>query len=223
MFISRLTLVETVSVFALKVRTGEFPAAEFARLRAVFAAHVARRRYQVFRLLNVHYDRAGPDREPRPSPPDPHPRCPPAQRRPPAPPARAHRPVRLRRSAAVRHRAARGVGHRQSRASLTPPTTENPGVGIAGRDRKIGAGHQVRRPFPLPGRRTAGLPHRTPCGSPGLDRSRRTRRRIGPVRDRPGRPRHLGPIGSGTGRHAGSRPIGPGPPCFGQGVDNEGV
>ena len=56
--ISRLTLDETVSVFAIKVRTGEFHAAEFARLRALFAAHVARRRYQVFRLLNVHYDRA---------------------------------------------------------------------------------------------------------------------------------------------------------------------
>jgi predicted nucleic acid-binding protein len=56
--ISRLTLVETISVFAIKVRTGEFQAAEFARLRALFAAHVARRRYQVFRLLNLHYDRA---------------------------------------------------------------------------------------------------------------------------------------------------------------------
>jgi uncharacterized protein len=56
--IARLTLVETISVFAIKVRTGEFDAAEFARLRALFAAHVARRRYQVFRLLNVHYDRA---------------------------------------------------------------------------------------------------------------------------------------------------------------------
>jgi predicted nucleic acid-binding protein len=58
LLIARLTLVETLSVFAIKVRTGEFDAAEFARLRALFAAHVARRRYQVFRLLNVHYDRA---------------------------------------------------------------------------------------------------------------------------------------------------------------------
>lgn len=58
LLIARLTLVETVSVFAHKVRTGEFQAAEFARLRALFAAHVAGRRYQVFRLLNVHYDRA---------------------------------------------------------------------------------------------------------------------------------------------------------------------
>ena len=56
--IARLTLVETVSVFALKVRTGEFDAAEFVRLRALFATHVARGRYQVFRLLNIHYDRA---------------------------------------------------------------------------------------------------------------------------------------------------------------------
>ena len=56
--IARLTLVETISVFAIKVRTGEFDAAEFARLRALFAAQVARRRYRVFRLLIVHYDRA---------------------------------------------------------------------------------------------------------------------------------------------------------------------
>jgi predicted nucleic acid-binding protein len=56
--IARLTLVETVSVFAIKVRTGEFDAAEFVRLRGLFATHVARRRYQVFRLLNVHYNRA---------------------------------------------------------------------------------------------------------------------------------------------------------------------
>jgi uncharacterized protein len=58
LLIARLTLVETISVFAMKVRTGEFDAAEFARLRGLFATHVARRRYQVFRLLNVHYDRA---------------------------------------------------------------------------------------------------------------------------------------------------------------------
>ena len=58
LIIARLTLVETISVFAIKVRTGEFDAAEFARLRGLFATHVARRRYQVFRLLHVHYDRA---------------------------------------------------------------------------------------------------------------------------------------------------------------------
>jgi predicted nucleic acid-binding protein len=58
LLIARLTLVETISVFAIKVRTGEFDAAEFARLRGLFATHVARRRYQVFRLLNVHHDRA---------------------------------------------------------------------------------------------------------------------------------------------------------------------
>lgn len=56
--IARLTLVETMSVFAIKVRTGEFDAAEFVRLSDLFATHVARRRYQVFRLLNVHYNRA---------------------------------------------------------------------------------------------------------------------------------------------------------------------
>jgi predicted nucleic acid-binding protein len=58
LLIARLTLVETISVFAIKVRTGEFDVVEFARLRALFATHIARRRYQVFRLLNIHYDRA---------------------------------------------------------------------------------------------------------------------------------------------------------------------
>ncbi|QEH39069.1 PIN domain protein [Aquisphaera giovannonii] len=56
--ISRLTLVETVSVFAIKVRTGAFEAAGFARLRGLFATDVARRRYRVVRLLHVHYDLA---------------------------------------------------------------------------------------------------------------------------------------------------------------------
>jgi uncharacterized protein len=58
LLIARLTLVETISVFAIKVRAGEFDAVEFVRLRALFARHVARRKYQVFRLLNLHYDRA---------------------------------------------------------------------------------------------------------------------------------------------------------------------
>jgi predicted nucleic acid-binding protein len=56
LLVGRLTLVETISVFATKTRTSELTALEFARLRALFATHVARRRYQVFRLLNVHYD-----------------------------------------------------------------------------------------------------------------------------------------------------------------------
>ena len=42
LIIARLTLVETTSVFAIKVRTGEFDAAEFARLRGLFATHVVR-------------------------------------------------------------------------------------------------------------------------------------------------------------------------------------
>ena len=58
LLIARLTLVETISVFATKVRTGELRAVEFARLRSLFATHVARRRYQVFQPLNLHYDRA---------------------------------------------------------------------------------------------------------------------------------------------------------------------
>jgi hypothetical protein len=45
LLIARLTLVETISVFAIKVRTGEFNAAEFGRLRALFASDVGRRRY----------------------------------------------------------------------------------------------------------------------------------------------------------------------------------
>jgi predicted nucleic acid-binding protein len=56
--ISRLTLVETVSVFAIKVRTGEFDAADFARLEGRFSAEVARKRYRVARFLNAHYARA---------------------------------------------------------------------------------------------------------------------------------------------------------------------
>jgi hypothetical protein len=58
LLITRLTLVEMISAFAIKVRTREFDATEFVRLRALFATHVARRRYQVFRWLNLHYDRA---------------------------------------------------------------------------------------------------------------------------------------------------------------------
>jgi uncharacterized protein len=58
LLISRLTLVETLSVFAIKVRTGEFDAGEFARLRALFSTHVARRVYRVSRLLNDHFNRA---------------------------------------------------------------------------------------------------------------------------------------------------------------------
>src|SRR5208282_1924109 len=53
LLIARLTLVETLSVFAIKVRTGEFDVLEFARLRALFATHITCRRYQVFRLLSV--------------------------------------------------------------------------------------------------------------------------------------------------------------------------
>lgn len=56
--ISRLTLVETISVFATKVRTGTFDVASFARLRGRFASDVTRKRYRVVRLLNAHYDRA---------------------------------------------------------------------------------------------------------------------------------------------------------------------
>jgi hypothetical protein len=40
LIIARLTLVETISVVAIKVRTGEFDAAEFARLRGLFATNM---------------------------------------------------------------------------------------------------------------------------------------------------------------------------------------
>ena len=58
LLITGSTLVETISVFATKVRTGELDEGDFGRLRGLFATHVARRRYKVFRLLNVHYVRA---------------------------------------------------------------------------------------------------------------------------------------------------------------------
>ncbi|WP_165233349.1 type II toxin-antitoxin system VapC family toxin [Aquisphaera insulae] len=41
--ISRLTLVETASVFAIKVRTGAFDAGGFALLHGLFAFDVARK------------------------------------------------------------------------------------------------------------------------------------------------------------------------------------
>ena len=55
LFISRLTLVEIVSGFAIKVRTGEFDDSEFDRLAALFSDHVARGHYRVVRLLNRHF------------------------------------------------------------------------------------------------------------------------------------------------------------------------
>src|SRR3954452_10326606 len=43
LLISRLALVETLSGFAAKVRTGVFPVQEFQRLRGLFLADVKRR------------------------------------------------------------------------------------------------------------------------------------------------------------------------------------
>ena len=54
LLIARLTLVETISVFAIKVRIGEFDVLEFARLRALFATHIARRRYHTLSRNFVH-------------------------------------------------------------------------------------------------------------------------------------------------------------------------
>ncbi|WP_337173145.1 type II toxin-antitoxin system VapC family toxin [Paludisphaera sp.] len=56
--ISRLTLVEATSVFAVKTRTGEIPPGGFERLRKLLASHVARGRYRVARMRASHYARA---------------------------------------------------------------------------------------------------------------------------------------------------------------------
>lgn len=57
--IARLTLTETISVLARKVRTGEISDADFDRLRLRFFADVAHRIFVPVRVLNAHFDRAG--------------------------------------------------------------------------------------------------------------------------------------------------------------------
>src|SRR5262249_9818809 len=58
LFISRLGMVETVSVFARKVRTGAITAADFGLLRRRFFAGLHRRRPAIVRLLAGHFQEA---------------------------------------------------------------------------------------------------------------------------------------------------------------------
>src|SRR5216683_919511 len=51
LFISRIGVVETVSVFAKKVRTGQISAADFGLLRRRFCADLRHRRPVIVRLL----------------------------------------------------------------------------------------------------------------------------------------------------------------------------
>jgi hypothetical protein len=59
LLISRLASVETLSAFAIKVRTGVLSGADFARLRGLFLADVKRRLLKPARVLNAHYQLAG--------------------------------------------------------------------------------------------------------------------------------------------------------------------
>jgi predicted nucleic acid-binding protein len=56
--LSWLTVVETQSAFALKVRTGEITADDFDLLRKRLKTDVAARRLLVTRVLRRHFDRA---------------------------------------------------------------------------------------------------------------------------------------------------------------------
>jgi len=57
-FISRLSVVETVSVFAKKVRSGVISATDFGLLRRRFFADVRQRRPSIVRLLVRHFQEA---------------------------------------------------------------------------------------------------------------------------------------------------------------------
>lgn len=56
--LSWLTVLETQSAFALKVRTTEITAADFGLLRKRLKADIARRQLLVTRVLRRHFDRA---------------------------------------------------------------------------------------------------------------------------------------------------------------------
>jgi predicted nucleic acid-binding protein len=58
-YVSWLTVLETQSAFALKVRTGEIDAKKLAALRSRLKADIAQRRLSVVRVLKRHYDQAG--------------------------------------------------------------------------------------------------------------------------------------------------------------------
>jgi predicted nucleic acid-binding protein len=57
-YVSWLTVLETQSAFALKVRTGEIDAKKLAVMRSLLKADITRQRLQVVRVLKRHYDRA---------------------------------------------------------------------------------------------------------------------------------------------------------------------
>ena len=58
LFISQLAIVETLSAFATKVRTGQMNPSEYLQLRGGFSADVLNRVYQIARLQPKHFDRA---------------------------------------------------------------------------------------------------------------------------------------------------------------------
>src|SRR6266404_1040779 len=58
LFISRLSVVETVSVLAKKVRSGAIPAADFGLLRRRFFADLRKRRPTIVRMLGKHFQEA---------------------------------------------------------------------------------------------------------------------------------------------------------------------
>jgi uncharacterized protein len=58
LFISRLGLLETVSVFAKKVRSGAITAGDFSLLRRRLFADIRRRRPVIVRMLVRHYQEA---------------------------------------------------------------------------------------------------------------------------------------------------------------------
>ena len=57
--ITRLGTVETLSGFAIKVRTGVLSSSDFHRLRGLFLADVKRRLLRPIRVLNADYQQAG--------------------------------------------------------------------------------------------------------------------------------------------------------------------
>lgn len=58
-YITRLTTVEVLSGFAIKVRTGVLSNTDFQRLRGLFLADLKRRLFRPIRVLNTDYQRAG--------------------------------------------------------------------------------------------------------------------------------------------------------------------
>ena len=57
-YVSWLTVLETQSAFAMKVRTGEIAESHLATLRSRLFAEIAKKRLLVIRVLRRHYDRA---------------------------------------------------------------------------------------------------------------------------------------------------------------------